>query len=75
VTRDEADTILYVVDQLRERGATAVDVAGVRAAFVQKPTEREPRREKTFHERLFRHLPKDPATPTRQERLKRKVEA
>lgn len=75
MTRAEADVILYLVDQLKERGATVVDVAGVKANFAPKPDappEERKKPAKTFHERLFRHLPKDAGPPTRAERLKRK---
>lgn len=75
MTRGEAEGVLWLIDQLRERGALVVDVCGVKANFATTPTAAPAERgkkEKTYHERLFRHLnTADKAPPTRAERLKR----
>jgi hypothetical protein len=59
MTKDEAEVVLYLVDKLLERGATNVDVMGVRASFAPAPGEapEKRRKEKTYHERLFGRLP------------------
>ena len=61
MTREEADVVLYLVDQLRARGATGVDVAGTKAFFPppapaaddNRPLPKPPR---TLDEKLFAPL-------------------
>lgn len=50
--------MLYLVDQLRDRGASVVKVAGVEAGWPvapgPMPVREEPRKKaKSYHERLF----------------------
>jgi hypothetical protein len=69
VTRDEAEVALYVIDELKKRGAVVVDVGGIKANFapVGKPPDpnRPPRREKTERERLFGRLGIGDAKPAK----------
>lgn len=57
MTKEEAETVLYLVDQLRERGASIVEVAGIKAGWPVAPSPmptREPRKKvKTYKEKLF----------------------
>jgi len=56
VTKAEADNVLYLVDQLRDRGALVVEVAGIKAVFGAQPGAQpkgEKRTERSYHDRLF----------------------